>query len=948
MVEEKPQSETAEKPEEELSSPTSLAPLVVQQEADPLNTPKISTPSVSGLPPLPPPLPASLLSPSNPATTPSTPANTAPQTSFFRGPQPLADGSLPPPPPPPAHAVLARMSMAQANGASLPLTTNGIAPGAPVVATMSSTSSSHVDGGSPSTSTTPGHLRKPSNVTVSPNGSHPSSLTPTTTSPLVRGNSIRGRVRGGNNTSAGNGILNTFGSDTSRVDPNRRSPSPTHRNATSSHTAHSTEADDMIDDKEIAEYEREMAGAYVTESFPDLMTPVTRNASATFCIPRAPAALVTVTSTTTSPSADHDSVTSASSVSPLSASVVSSSSTSTSTSVVVPEAMNLSLTSKDQAAGDSDRIFRMLRAQANAARTALERQQRDGTSLTASAAMGPAEEEPYNPAYAMPTFFTSTPAKALPEAMARNVNHVFCLGPVSYASERKKQWKPRWAVLYRDRLELFTKFSDPQPRMVIALEGMTVSTSADHTSPGGYSVSLAKSKAERIFLRGDPQSFYQSCALPLGQNPLGVPVPDVATLHRAWSVAIRMRAENIEYIKKSRLQSMVPDERVMNQFDMQVRSPAVRHILEYYNPGAMFPISLPNYRADSVLPAPRHWTTPPSGLCVEVTALDLCGGSMTIDSASSLAKLFLEPDCVPTVALRFGGIHMETMHLDIFLNACSRHPASPLVELDFVYVDVASADCRDFFIRLFVDMNLPQLRHIGLRDSNLNDEFVSFWSKGIRSRSAKQTPNQGARIRLQTLDLSMNDISDTGALSFIEMLTESATLTSDLQAISFALNPVSDATAVKLAKWIATQRPAPGQKSTLFTHAMGRTIALQHISLAHSNVTSKGARAFADAACWSLTLRSLDLSGCSAVNEEGIAALSHLGQINESLDYLFFGSYRLGVQGLTAMRLFYRYALADPAIFGDSSKKHFSQAALACEYTSLSGEFQAPVSAPGV
>jgi len=275
---------------------------------------------------------------------------------------------------------------------------------------------------------------------------------------------------------------------------------------------------------------------------------------------------------------------------------------------------------------------------------------------------------------------------------------------------------------------------------------------------------------------------------------------------------------------------------------------------------------------------------------------------------------------------------METMHLDIFLTACSKHPASPLVELDFVYVDIQAADRLDFFTRLFVEMNLPQLRHLAIRDSALDDKFLSSWSKNVKARTK---PGVGATTRLQTIDISYNEISDVGATLFVDMLMESATLTSDLQAISFAHNPVSDMTASKFAKWIATPRPAAGEKSALFTHKLGRTIALQHISLAHSNVTSKGARYFADAVCWSLTLRSLDLFGCSGVNEEGIAALSHLAQLNESLDRLHVGTYKLGEQGLTAMRLFYRFAVADSAVFGETSKKHFSNMPLACEFTSL-------------
>jgi hypothetical protein len=488
-----------------------------------------------------------------------------------------------------------------------------------------------------------------------------------------------------------------------------------------------------------------------------------------------------------------------------------------------------------------------------------------------------------------------------------------------------------WAVLTREKLELYNKSSDSKPKHSVPLEACLVTASDDTASPSGHVIAIVRHKGDPVNLRTETLAVASAASIPVAS--IDTPVPDPAVAHKAWLHALRLRSENIEYIIRCRTAKVEADERVLRAFDAQVRTSSAHHVNTVYCPANMLK-SLVSCPPGYVIPSPYSPATA-SGLTPEGIVLDLAGMPWSLEAATAISSIVSNPDSLSVMAMRFGPLPMPLPVVEVFLNAIVSNNQSGLVELDLSRAAwLSTPDAPQLVAKILACPHLRQLHTLTIRESDLGNDFISKMCVAVHE--AKSSAQFGCVSTISVIDLSHNMIGDVGVQALTGVFQSSLSLSSCVSLISLTHNPVGDAGIAALCNWLKAPRPASGYgKSGQHSQAPYRAMAMSHLLLKGTLIGDQGAVTLCGALVWSTSMSTVDLVSCNKIGAEGAAALSHLAQINESLEFLRFLNYRLTTQGLNAMRLMYRFGVGDPQLFDEAlvkGKEHYTHAVLASEY----------------
>jgi hypothetical protein len=564
-------------------------------------------------------------------------------------------------------------------------------------------------------------------------------------------------------------------------------------------------------------------------------------------------------------------------------------------------------------------------------------------------------------------------AFVLPMPRARAEADVFLSGPLSYSSDLTgKGWSFRWAVLHRERLDLFTKFADSKPKLSVTLRGALLSVTEDPTSPASAHLTLTHGKGQKIWLRADAAAVAApALGAPIrapGPAPSGfAPPPDPLLTHRAWAFALKARIANGEYIRRCRLQSAPLDARVIRAFDCQVLAPAIAAVNKAHTPASTLTVALAPVPPHAVVALPgselvhvasasavgdlaaRLAAAAGPGAAPEAFAaldratwpdvhcllLDLEGPALPLDAASTLGALLADRDATPVAALRLGRVPLDALAAECVFSALTAHPLASLREVSFDGARWLSAtpEAPALLAGLLASPAQRRLQSLSLACADIGDGFLAALEAALAAAGGAQAP-------LLRLSLQGNpELGDAGAAALASLLGASKPLSDRLQLLRLDGTSVGDVGATALARW--AQQPLPLSLTPTgaapppppaYRHA---STALAHFSLAgNAAVGPAAAVALARAFAWSPCLRTLDLARCS-VGVEGAAALTHLAELSESLTALRFAHYSLSSEGLTALRLLHRFRAPDLELFDQArgrGRAHFTPAALCSDH----------------
>eukprot|EP00808_Paulinella_micropora_P031077 g83230.t1 len=147
--------------------------------------------------------------------------------------------------------------------------------------------------------------------------------------------------------------------------------------------------------------------------------------------------------------------------------------------------------------------------------------------------------------------------------------------------------------------------------------------------------------------------------------------------------------------------------------------------------------------------------------------------------------------------------------------------------------------------------------------------------------------------RLKYLDLSNNLLGDAGAAALCELCD---VMQNSLIAASLNGCFVGDPGMVLIAEnWLA------------------KFDSLRVLNLVGNEVGDQGAQAIGEILSKRHILKALDLSNNDLIKDTGAKALAHMAQRNQSLNKLFFLQHQLNEQGLTVLRLVYKYGVPELA-----------------------------------
>jgi hypothetical protein len=498
----------------------------------------------------------------------------------------------------------------------------------------------------------------------------------------------------------------------------------------------------------------------------------------------------------------------------------------------------------------------------------------------------------------IPNVFVSS---STPPPINQNKDQVFLCGPVG--ASQKKEFKPRWAVLFRDRLDLFSKYGDAKPTVSFSLQGCLVQSNKDGADSRPY-ISITNAK-ESLFLRAEnptkdntPPTFTASSIS-----------PDLDNAHKGWLNSIKFRTANCQYLVKCKEMGIShPDERLLQLYDAQYKAPFSMQLIATYCPSELYQ-KLPQVPAIYIHQIGKH---PSTDLPYEGYCLDLAGRAM-LDSLPSLAAMLNDPDALPIVGLKLEGAEIDLKATEEVLLSLAFNSNSQLVQLD-----LSGAKCLDnannapaneelieLLVKFLTSQQLKSFKYLYMRSSNLTGKFMNAFSLGLQS-ATKQII-----APISVFDLSSNQLGDDSLPSLIGFMAHSEVLSNSLEYLNLSWNLFTDLD--QLSTWLTLHKPT-SSNYTLYqqTSAPFKPIRLQGLYLQGcSSLTDVSFVKLAKSIIYHLSLRVLDLSQCLRLHDVGQAAITKALQINESIEIARYGNYKLTLQGLTALRLFYRFGSAE-------------------------------------
>ncbi len=525
-------------------------------------------------------------------------------------------------------------------------------------------------------------------------------------------------------------------------------------------------------------------------------------------------------------------------------------------------------------------------------------------------------------------------------------------------SSDHRKWVYRWAVLHRDRLDMYMRASDSKPKVSVNFEGCLLST---NTSPDGLGYLVLREtktsslSAEYVAIRPEPLVSGDlggpSCPLSSDLLPDAPEVVEVKKLLlRAWTIALRLRILGADYTRRCNMAAVTSDARVHALLDTQVRHAAYA----FYNCAFKFPY---------------------------IPSFTLAGGPVDIDALSVIARVMGDVDALPVASLNLEQAALELIHVDVLVssiaartdakvagiqhlnlsgnaflskppsslpptsssssssssfNSSSSSFTSPPALASAAASAAAVEERAQLLVKILTAPGFGALQAVGLARCYVTDALILALEKALVAKSADQfiISTSPTFSPLRRLDLSGNTLSSVGVSSMIRILGMSQS-SAALAVLNLSDNRIDNEGAKALASWIRPRSaPSTATSSTSLSSSSSSpgaaaaaaavagepafpSLCLLHLDLSRNRVGDAGVVALARAIARQGVMVSLDLSGNVDIADDGAAALSHLAQVNESLQQLAFLHYRLSTQGLTAMRLLHKYGLCDPSVFAD-------------------------------
>ena len=191
---------------------------------------------------------------------------------------------------------------------------------------------------------------------------------------------------------------------------------------------------------------------------------------------------------------------------------------------------------------------------------------------------------------------------------------------------------------------------------------------------------------------------------------------------------------------------------------------------------------------------------------------------------------------------------------------------------------------------------------IDMRNCHVDDECVEMLAGGANFMSSTVL----MCVRITTLVLSENSITDSGATTLAEMLKENRTL----QQLYVSLNSIGDGGATALAEMLKENRTLQQLNvrhccigdggATALAKALKENRTLQQLYVSSNSISDGGATALAEMLKENRTLQQLDISG-NSIGVGGARALAEMLKENRTLQQLHISGNSIGDGGATAL-----------------------------------------------
>jgi len=255
------------------------------------------------------------------------------------------------------------------------------------------------------------------------------------------------------------------------------------------------------------------------------------------------------------------------------------------------------------------------------------------------------------------------------------------------------------------------------------------------------------------------------------------------------------------------------------------------------------------------------------------------------DSISVVARILNDATCQPVSVLECVKASLTGMELDILMKSIAQNGVHSLTTINFSenqFGGVKHTEALKTLANLL--SSSPTLNELNLNDTNMDDESWEIVLRTIKNDNKKVV------APIKRLGISRNQITAKGMHSISELLGMSNNGKPCLITLTAHENQIGDEGAGLVAKSIQNIE------------------SLLHIDLQDNQIGDDGVLEIVKALS-SSHLQSLDLT-MNNITSASAQPLSHLAQVNETLESLSFLNYHLDVQGLTVMRLLYRYGYA--------------------------------------
>eukprot|EP00457_Paulinella_chromatophora_P000850 gb/GEZN01000850.1/.p1 GENE.gb/GEZN01000850.1/~~gb/GEZN01000850.1/.p1 ORF type:complete len:1062 (-),score=216.41 gb/GEZN01000850.1/:341-3526(-) len=409
-----------------------------------------------------------------------------------------------------------------------------------------------------------------------------------------------------------------------------------------------------------------------------------------------------------------------------------------------------------------------------------------------------------------------------------------------------RTFKRRYQVLYRERLVLVEKPNSTQSKTEILLEDLNI-TRLLPADP------TKKSKS------GEPNCTCPYLELKSTNNKFKPYrfYPELPEEERVWHSGIFIRIELFRYLNTCKENREPKDKRIMK-------------FLDYVKDGY----------SDFVTAE------------FEPSATLVLAGQPLGEHGLEMLKLILENPLMGTVyKLEMPNCSLSARDFFVIVSAIGRNqdPEQGLQVLNLshnlLFPPESSPEHEGAYQPL---LNLLSQPNSSLEELHLDDTGLDAHILNNCLRKLGET-NETVTARLKFLDLSNNLLGDNGAFALCRLCSNM-----EQALVSLTLNgcDIADQGAVKIAEEILDVFPA-----------------LRVLNLVWNDIGNGGAKAIGHVLSQRHTLKALDLSHNDMIKFEGAKELTHMAQRNESLQKLFFLQNRLTQQGLTVMRLIYKYGV---------------------------------------